>query len=91
MSKETNLKKKVLKRKYSKMVRLHITVPSEMKKDLKEAVEFWNSSMSKEFRSYSSKFIAETEKTKAIKRGEKLVRESVIKQRVTELRENQSN
>jgi hypothetical protein len=90
MSNETKPKKK-LKRKYSKMVRLHVTVPSEMKNDLKEAVEYWNSSMSREFRSYASKIIAETEKTKAIKRGEKLVRESIIKQRITELRENQSN
>ncbi|MCH6267194.1 hypothetical protein [Neobacillus citreus] len=90
MSNETKPKKK-LKRKFSKMDRLHITLPSVMKKDLKEAVDYWNSSMSKEFRSYASKFIAETEKTKAIKRGEKLVRESVINQRITELRENQSN
>jgi hypothetical protein len=90
MSKEKKLKKKKLKRKYSKMVRLHVTVPSEMKNHLKETVEYWNSSMSKEFRSYASKFIAETEKTKAIKRGRKLVRESVIRQRITELRENKS-
>jgi hypothetical protein len=88
MSKETKLKKR-LKRNYSKMVRLHITVPSEIKDALKEAVDYWNSSMSREFRSYASKFIAETEKTKALKRGEKLVRESVIKSRISELRENQ--
>jgi hypothetical protein len=91
MSKETKLKKKILKRKYSKMVRLHVTVPSEMKNDFKEAVEYWNSSMSKEFRSYASKFIAETEKTKALKRGEKLVRKSLIKQRMSELKGKQKN
>ncbi|WML58551.1 hypothetical protein [Neobacillus sp. PS2-9] len=90
MSKEIKTKKKV-KRKFSKMVRLHVTVPLEMKKDLKEAVDYWSSSMSKEFRSYASKFIAETEKTKALKRGEKLVRKSLIKQRMSELKENQSN
>lgn len=70
--------------------RIHVTVSESMKNDFKSAAEYWNSSMSREFRAFAAKFIAETKKVKAAKKGKKIKRVSISKARIAELKEKPS-